>query len=968
VTSPAENCIICGQPKSSSMTGSFTQWVSACRCGELERGKEQMPICALCGKQIDKGNTGSFTQWVLESQNCSCESPVPLDANMASSKTFALRDDTSRQPKTVEEEISDLDADTFPLDRYRPIDKLGSGGGGAVFLCFDKHLKKNVAVKISYAKLSDELINFQAEAKVTAKFQHPNIVSIIDFGLTPAGSPFMVLEHVDGVSLDKYIEESGHVDEHTAIQIFIQVASAIDKGHEFGIFHRDIKSSNVLITHEGKKGTIFARVIDFGIAMMTGQETTKFHGKNIIGTPKYMSPDQLLGRTFDARSEIYSFGCVMFETLTGSLPFKGDPMTLLDMHTKVLPPTFHEVAPDVHVSRSIERLVMRCLEKDPDLRFSTMKELKTALEHLEPDEIVEASSIQTAINPLLFPTSLTRTQSIGESVDETSARRLAFEKENRRRALTDEISIPTQQTQIGQNHEAATAKGKEKKSQLVIALLAAGLVGMLGIFAAGGYMILNQDGEPESKRAKSKTPKKLSLSTTDGANSDVLASINDLDLLTEKVAKAEELFQFKELENLYSRMIELSPNSTEYYRMRGIARKHQGRYSAALSDFDQALKMHEADSDSLRARAEYFFDCGKYVQAMKDINFALELQPNKVSNLLIKAQIMLATNAPLIEVEKVLNHALDYSPSSGFAHALRAKIYTQMDRPEDAQREINLLALETTNDARVFYYRAVLVSNTNAPDKDNFANLYISNAIKLAPYMWQAYLARAKMYAEKKGEKEQALEDFRKAMSLNPMNSEILFSAASYYQQIDQLEQALKTIDNALALEPKGKYYEFRGNLNIHSGKHMEAEKDFEDAIKAGENGPPVYRSYASALVSLKKYEEAETAFNKAISANPKYLAALFQRAQLYEKMNQDKNALADYSTVLKLQPTDQLCRLHRAELYERLGMKVPAARDRAQLPKVADFFAHYKDTKSDVSIDPLKQPLLRNAFAVDRN
>jgi len=861
---------------------------------------------------------------------------------MSSSATLALYGEAPRQvKKTLDEELNELKPESFPLERYKPIGKLGAGGGGAVYLCFDQHLRKNVAVKISYARLDDELVNFQSEARVTAKFQHPNIVSIIDFGLTPSGAPFMVLEYVDGKSLDKYISELGHVEEQVAIPLFEQIASALAQGHESGIFHRDIKSSNIIITHEGKHGHAFARIIDFGIAMMSGQETTKFHGKNIIGTPKYMSPDQLSGRTFDARSEIYSFGIVMYETLTGSLPFVGDPLTLLDMHTKVAPPTFATIAPDVSVSPYMERLVRRCLEKDPDRRFNSMKDLVIALGHADGDDVIESSSIQTALDPGTFA-SLNKNGSSSTGGDsDAAARRIAFDEESRKRALTDDGTARNAGSQSDQSGHGEQDVKTQKKSELIIALVAVALVAIVGFLGVSGYMLLKQDGDSSSNVDSGVLNGKSNAKSSTADSAEDWSSLNEVSVIEEKAAHLDGSHQYKEAEAGYSRAIALLGNSDRLHRLRGLARKHQGKYTEALSDFNEANRIHDIDPDNIRVRAEHYLDCAQYDKALKEINYGVDLHPGNLSILLLKARIMISMNTNPVDVEKVLNKAVEVSPESGLAHALRSQIYSQEKRTVEAERELDKAVEFTGDDPFVYYYRSAFSRKKN--DLDH-AMTYMNKAIKLAPYMWQAYTGRSSIH-NAKGDDDKASEDFEMAMTVNPQNPDICAAAASHYIYTEQAKEARRALDKAIELNPHPRYYEMRAETNLHMGKHAEAARDCENAIRLGSRGARVYRFHGAALSSLGRYKEAEAAFSKSLADTPKYINALAQRAQVYEKLGQDQKALVDYTAALKLAPNDIRCRQRRADLYDRLGKPDLAKKDRSGLPKdYGNLFNSYHD------------------------
>lgn len=355
---------------------------------ETETDQQPVTICAKCSKCIPESHTGSFTQWVFRSQLCDCAEPEPLDAvRDRKTETTTI---TGKQSKQAANYIK-LPGETFPIDRYKPVRELGTGAAGTVYLCWDAHLSKHVSVKVLANRSSANLIAFQKEARVTAKFQHPNVVSILDFGVTSGGAPFMVLEYVDGVSLAEIIAAEGQIPEDVACALFIQIADALEHGHKEGVFHRDVKSSNILVERD-MSGDDKIRVIDFGIASLfeSDQQTTEFQGRTVAGTPQYMSPDQAQGKTYDARSEVYSFGCVMYEALTGRVPFIADtPMELLHMHANQQPQPLSTVRPDLEIDEDLENVVLKCLNKKPSDRFASMADLKNALSQIYFDALQE---------------------------------------------------------------------------------------------------------------------------------------------------------------------------------------------------------------------------------------------------------------------------------------------------------------------------------------------------------------------------------------------------------------------------------------------------------------------------------------------------------------------------------------------------------------------------------------------------
>ncbi|MGD9681956.1 MAG: serine/threonine protein kinase [Candidatus Obscuribacterales bacterium] len=292
----------------------------------------------------------------------------------------------------------EVEADGFPLDRYLPLGELGRGAGGTVYLCRDRVLGKEVAVKVLHFLTAEQLLLFQDEARALSKLEHRNIVAILDFGATASGVPFMVLEHFPGETLTEYLERSGFMDEDTARQVFGQIIEGLAYSHSRGIFHRDLKPNNFMLRNAGAD-SLEVKIIDFGVARvaeLTGR-VTEYQGRTLAGTPFYMSPDVINGHAYSRASEVYSLGCVLFEALTGLKPFQADSaLGTLALHAEVEAPRLSDVV-EHQFSRQIEDFVAKCLEKDPKMRFATMEDAKQKLV-LYPSEssgLFQAASGQT---------------------------------------------------------------------------------------------------------------------------------------------------------------------------------------------------------------------------------------------------------------------------------------------------------------------------------------------------------------------------------------------------------------------------------------------------------------------------------------------------------------------------------------------------------------------------------------------
>ena len=383
-------CALCKQPKEKGESASITQWVSVCRCDFAIPAEQQLSIqiCRQCGKRINKGREGSITQFVFRFDTCSCNIPSDMKEKFEAAK-HSTDSVFNIEPEFEEEDGLDLDANSFPIDRYKPVSLLGTGAVGTVYLAFDLLLKKKVAVKILRISSDQHVVSFQEEAKANSKLEHSGIVQILDFGLTESSTPFMVLEYVPGISLHALVKENGPLTWQEAVPIFRGIIQALSYAHANGIFHRDIQPGNVLLTEDSPTKP---KLIDFGLAKVF-EETleektdTESQGATLAGTPLYMSPDQSLNRPYDQRSEIYSLGCVLFEALSGRPPFSAEnPLALLSMHAEASPPRIsdllnlpEETPDEIKVPEELEKTVLKCLEKDPSKRFQSMDEFEKAL-------------------------------------------------------------------------------------------------------------------------------------------------------------------------------------------------------------------------------------------------------------------------------------------------------------------------------------------------------------------------------------------------------------------------------------------------------------------------------------------------------------------------------------------------------------------------------------------------------------
>ena len=266
-------------------------------------------------------------------------------------------------------------------DRYEIISRIGTGGMSDVYKAMDTKLSRFVAIKVlkqEYAENQNFVTKFHAEAQAAAGLIHSNIVGVYDVG-EDNGLQYIVMELVEGITLKHYIEKKLRLSVKESISIAIQMAQGLECAHKAGIIHRDVKPQNVIISKDGK-----VKVTDFGIAKAATSETIT---SNVMGSVHYTSPEQARGGYSDEKSDIYSLGVVLFEMLTGRVPFDGDTtVNIAIQHIQDAMPSPREFVNDVPIS--IEQIIFKCTEKNSDRRYSSMSEVIADLKQslLTPDE------------------------------------------------------------------------------------------------------------------------------------------------------------------------------------------------------------------------------------------------------------------------------------------------------------------------------------------------------------------------------------------------------------------------------------------------------------------------------------------------------------------------------------------------------------------------------------------------------
>ena len=310
-----------------------------------------------------------------------CDSENTDTAHFCSNCATPLLDvDGVVHTKTLETPVEEFTRGSVFADRYEIIEELGKGGMGRVYKVEDTKVNEEVALKLIKPEIAADkktIERFRNELKIARKIRHKNVCAMFDLG-EEKGSPYITMDFIPGQDLKGLIRQTGRLAIPTAISIGKQVCEGLAEAHRLGVIHRDLKPSNIMIDKEGN-----AQIMDFGIARtIKGKGIT---GSGVmIGTPEYMSPEQVEAKEVDQRSDIYSLGIIMYEMLTGRLPFEADtPFAVGVKQKSEMPKNPKEYNPQI--SDDLSKVILKCMEKESENRFQNVSEVRSELEKIEQE-------------------------------------------------------------------------------------------------------------------------------------------------------------------------------------------------------------------------------------------------------------------------------------------------------------------------------------------------------------------------------------------------------------------------------------------------------------------------------------------------------------------------------------------------------------------------------------------------------
>lgn len=310
----------------------------------------------------------------------------PFNPRELSVRVRALLRRSTAAPPTVAAVGAELPVGAVLAERFEIVSVLGRGSMGTVYKARHIGLGRIVALKVLHAQLIAEKAKqarFRMEAQAVSALNHPYVVSVYDFGIAQSGQPYMAMEFLDGPTLAQIIRSERRLKPERAVAIMLQACDALAHAHSQGVVHRDVKPSNLILLKVDSLEVL--KIVDFGIAKLLDSESAQqlTQTGETIGSPLYMSPEQVMGRKIDPRTDIFSLACVLYEVLTGLQPFRGENlMETMLKRVQENAPTFAEVRPDLTLPKALEEVTLKALARDANDRYQSMVEFRQALERV----------------------------------------------------------------------------------------------------------------------------------------------------------------------------------------------------------------------------------------------------------------------------------------------------------------------------------------------------------------------------------------------------------------------------------------------------------------------------------------------------------------------------------------------------------------------------------------------------------
>ena len=775
------------------------------------------------GVECPKCNTENTS----DSQFCkSCATPLP------SSKDIPVT-------KTLETPTDKLTSGTTFASRYEIIEELGKGGMGRVYRVKDQKLDEEMALKVLKPEIAADkgmIERFKNELKLARKIAHKSICKMYDLN-EEKDTPYITMEYVKGEDLKSFIRRKGKLSEEEAIAIAKQVCEGLEEAHELGVIHRDLKPQNIMIDEKSN-----AKVMDFGIARSVEAPGVTQTGV-MIGTPDYISPEQAEGEEADQRSDIYALGVILYEMVTGSVPFKGDTAFSVALkHKTKLPSDPRKL--NSEVSENLSRLILICMEKDRERRYQTAEALLSDLKNIE-----EGSPLGTKIRPRreTFVATLIRKKLsiptlviVAIAIIAVVIWRLLPQKEAVPLSPSDKPSIAIMYFENSTGDESLDHWRQAIPSLLITDLSQSRYIRVLSEERL--YKILNQLNQPEAKTFSSDVLKQVG---KEGGVEYIL--LGEYTRSGDSFRTDVRLQEADTSELIISLRAEAEGENNFFPMVDELTRKIKANFKLSqeqiASDIDREVgKITTSSPEAYRYYSEgrKYFQNGEYRKSIELMEKAIVADP----------EFAMAYRSI----------AVAYGIMGGYSSEVREykqKSLELIDRLSDRERYLIQAYTERNQDKKIEAYLKVLELY---PD-DNIANNNLG-VIYWGREQWDKALERFNMLIQKKDGR--YLPYAWKAEVLMPMgmydkarivledylnnivdHASIRYDLAGIYLCQGKYDLALVEVNKAFSLDPAHLIIRTRGDIYHCKGDLVTAEKEYQKLLKEEEQGAQLWSRYS---------------------------------------------------------------------------------------------------------------------------
>lgn len=643
-------------------------------------------------------------------------------------------DDTLLTPLLVDTLIG-----TTLADKYQILEKLGSGGMGLVYKAKHLLMKRLVAIKLmlpQFAASATALKRFRQEAQAASHLNHPNILKVYDFGVTPQGLPYLVMDLLEGTNLSAELTKHNYLPLERALKIFVQTCAALYHAHQKGVIHRDLKPGNImLVDYDGQSDVV--QIVDFGMAKilseMDGENEELTKTGEVFGSPMYMSPEQCMGRELDGRSDIYSLGCVMYRTLTGRPAVAGaSAMECFNKHATALPAPFAEVAPELMLPPSLEAIIFKAMAKEVHERQDSMAQLREELlaelgqaeisgsmpANSEPAQQLSTSQSGSSSASIASSSSASTEAAISASKPADEDGRGDSENSHTQITSTGAARLPARQSRVLENSMSQMQPSPKAARKGMIWASIAGVIIIASAIALMPKGTTSKDGSKDPDQSTGQV--------------DPVSASEDYAQLIKQGQSSFDHGDYTEALKKFKVALEKARSSGDYDRVAEV-RMALGRTYVEIQDLDdgqkefqEILKIRESEkkltaldaTESMNELGKIYRAKGQFSQAQKLFNRALAIRQNytgpdhaavaetlaDLGNLALEQKQFKKATALLAQAEKVA------SSTQGLADLNQANIFSAIGQAYQMQGQF---------DKATIYYEKALAIREKSLNPDN---------------------------------------------------------------------------------------------------------------------------------------------------------------------------------------------------------------------------------------------------------